>query len=219
VETIKSSEPFSTVLIGLFLLSESYSMLTYLSLVPICLGVAVSCFNSEEGFVVMSFAMALASNFLFSARSVYTKQFNLSNNEKFDEINMFCYISFLGMVILIPIAALMEGGTLLSVAQAHLLSGVEPILPQDQGFFEFSAVTNGLLLLLLNGVMFAAYNLVSYKVAKETELVTHAVFNVCRRLFVIGFTSYYFNTAISNIAAFGIISATAGVLLFSYSRR
>lgn len=52
----------------------------------------------------------------------------------------------------------------------------------------------------------------------RTDLVTHAVLNVFRRVFIILFTSYYFSVHLSTLNAFGVTMAVAGVLLFSYSK-
>ena len=75
------------------------------------------------------------------------------------------------------------------------------------------------LLLMLNGSMFAFYNLASYGVLKRTELVTHSVLNVFRRVFIIAFTSVYFHVQLTVYSIVGVGLATIGVLLFSTSRK
>jgi uncharacterized membrane protein (DUF373 family) len=52
----------------------------------------------------------------------------------------------------------------------------------------------------------------------RTDLVTHAVLNVFRRVFIILFTSYYFALTLSTLNAFGVGLAVLGVLMFSYSK-
>eukprot|EP01035_Chromulina_nebulosa_P032989 gene32989-44136_t len=44
-ETVKSAEPISTTLIGLLFFKERNATLTYLTLLPICFGVGISCFH------------------------------------------------------------------------------------------------------------------------------------------------------------------------------
>lgn len=67
--------------------------------------------------------------------------------------------------------------------------------------------------------MFAMYNLASYAVLKRTELVTHAVLNVFRRVFIIVFTSLYFRVELTMLSDVGVGVATLGVLLFSLLQR
>jgi hypothetical protein len=52
----------------------------------------------------------------------------------------------------------------------------------------------------------------------RTDLVTHAVLNVFRRVFIILFTSYYFALPLSMLNACGVALADGGVMGFSYSR-
>lgn len=206
METVKAGEPFTTVLLGLILLKESYSRSTYLSLVPICGGVALACYSGET-LNMWSFSLAMASNFCFSARSVYTKVLNTTHAHSFDEINLFYAISWIGLIILLPIMAVMEGPDLLAI-----VSGAHGKYSE----VDFYSV---LVLLCMNGAMFAVYNLASYAVLKRTELVTHSVLNVFRRVFIIGFTCMYFHIELSFVSIVGISIATVGVLLFSMFRK
>lgn len=195
------------MLLGLIILRESYSKSTYLSLVPICGGVALACYSGDS-LNWWSFALAMASNFCFSARSVYTKVLNASHSHAFDEINLFYAISWIGLVFLLPIMAVMEGGELLQI-----VSGAKSGLYSEIDFYSVAV------LLCMNGAMFAVYNLASYAVLRRTELVTHSVLNVFRRVFIIAFTCVYFHIQLSAVSIVGITIATIGVLLFSAFRK
>ena len=213
METVKAGEPITTVLLGLIILQESYSRATYLSLVPICGGVALACYNNDL-FHFWSFALAMASNFCFSARSVYTKVLNVSNVGSFDEINLFYAISWRGLLLLLPVTAVVEGRTIFHIAyDSNNYSTANSTLPSGVDFPTIAA------LLVLNGIMFAVYNLASYAVLKRTELVTHSVLNVFRRVFIIAFTCAYFQVPLTAFSIGGIAVATVGVLLFSTLRK
>ena len=75
-----------------------------------------------------------------------------------------------------------------------------------------------ILILLVNGIFYSIYNLMSFLVLSRTDLVTHAVFNVFRRVVIIIFTSYYFSLTLSLFNMLGIAVAVFGVLLFCYAR-
>lgn len=205
VETVKAAEPLTTVLIGLLFMRETYSSSTYMSLLPICGGVAMACYNNDA-FSVMGFLLAMASNFCFSARAVYTKMLNTTFPGVLDDINLFYNISSKGLVFLVPITALMEGSEILGIIAGDSSSPPSPTVRMP--------VLHLILLASLNGVMFAVYNLTSYMVLRQTKLVTHSVFNVFRRVFIIVFTSVYFHTPLSLVSGGGIALATIGVLLF-----
>jgi hypothetical protein len=119
-----------------------------------------------------------------------------------DEIALFSHISWIGLLILIPLMLIMEGG---KVVTALLLDGW--------------ASVNLVFLIILNGCVYTTYNLVSFLVLSRTDLITHAVLNVFRRVFIIVFTSIYFGTYLHILNLFGVFLAVAGVLLFSWAKR
>jgi uncharacterized membrane protein len=69
---------------------------------------------------------------------------------------------------------------------------------------------------LLNGVTFATYNLMSYFVLHRTDLITHSVLNVFRRVFTISLSAVFFNVALNMTNAVGISIAIVGVIGFAY---
>lgn len=200
---MKSTEPISTVGIGYFVLNEHVSTITYLTLVPVCLGVGISCYH-DDAFNAFGFLLSFASNFCFSTRAVVAKKMNVQYPDGIDDINMFSQISFLGLLLLIPVTLIFEGRSIY-----HTL-----IVPEtSQKNFSF---TTFFFLLLLNGMMFATYNLASYVVLRRTDLITHSVLNAFRRVFIIVFTTIYFNSHLSMTNLFGIFLAISGVILFGY---
>lgn len=207
-ETIKSAEPLSTVMIGFLLLKEVNSAKTYSTLIPICLGVGLSCYHNED-FNVYGFLLAAASNFCFSGRAVLAKKLHVNYPDSLDEINLFAYISLIGLVFLVPITALYEGSALV-----ELYNNPGDSFQLNNSIFAGSF----LMLFLINGSMFAVYNLMSYVVLKHTDLVTHSVLNCFRRVFIIVFTSVYFGLHLSMFNMTGISIAVVGVMLFGYFR-
>jgi hypothetical protein len=117
-----------------------------------------------------------------------------------NEVCLFTHISNIGLLILIPMTIVMEGSSILKLGTLDINSW------------------NLCLNFLVNGVAYSVYNLMSFLVLSRTDLVTHAVLNVFRRVFIIIFTSYYFVQYLSALNIFGIFLAVVGVVLFSFSR-
>lgn len=208
----------SIVILGVILLNETYSYATYLTLIPICFGVALSCYNYDS-ISFIGLLIASSSNICFSARAVYTKI--LSNTTKsFDEINLFLHISTKGLILLIPITLLFEGRSI----SMFLFDNIQQYYSTKLSAAKRTTDTNDfnlvslLLLLAMNGFMFATYNLVSYLVLKRTELITHSVLNVFRRVFIISFTALYFQIPFSFLTGIGIALAVTGILLFGHCK-
>jgi drug/metabolite transporter (DMT)-like permease len=89
-ETVKAGEPISSVLIGLFFFHEGTTLPTYLTLIPICLGVGVSSMQ-DVSFDILGFLAAAASNICFSSRAVLTKyMFKTQHHGFMDEVSIVC---------------------------------------------------------------------------------------------------------------------------------
>jgi drug/metabolite transporter (DMT)-like permease len=202
-ETVKSAEPLSSVFLNYFYFKEASTTQTYLTLLPICMGVSISCMH-DGTFGIVGFLCAFTSNFCFSSRAVLTKHLFRIRKEvaSINEVCLFTHISNIGLLVLIPMTIMMEGSSIIKLFSSNL------------------DITSWNLLLnfSVNGVAYSVYNLMSFLVLSRTDLVTHAVLNVFRRVFIIIFTSYYFVQYLSALNIFGIFLAVVGVVLFCFSR-
>lgn len=174
--------------------------MTYSTLLPICAGVGISCIDKAT-FQLGCFLFAAASNVCFSGRAVISKKMFSTFPGAIDELLLFAYISRIGLVILLPCAWYMEWDLIWALK-------IEPTQWLGEYF----------LLLVLNGVAYTAYNLLSFMVLSRTDLVTHAVLNVFRRVAIISFTTWFFSTRLSGLNVVGVVVAVIGVLLFALSK-
>jgi solute carrier family 35 protein E1 len=186
-ETIKSGEPITSVIIGYLLLNEQNNTKTYISLLIICIGVGISCMN-DYNFNIYGFIFALLSNICFSARAVYTKILYKQYSNCFTEINFFHHISKIGIYILLPLVIIFEYNTFITIIYS----------------IKFITLIKIIFLIIMNGICFTAYNLLSYLVLKRVQfLITHAVLNVFRRVVIILFTAFYFKVPLTILNIFG----------------
>lgn len=221
VETVRAAEAFTTVVMGYFMLHESIPFRVCMTLFPICGGVAVSCVSGHSGFSLLGLVFAFLSNLCFSIRSVAAKHYvQLFKEAALDQINLFNVLSALGLCFLIPLTMIVEGRAI--VDYLHLQIDTQQQnqqhppqqqwLPSDAEALSFFAV------LIFNGCMFACYNLMSYIMLQRTDLVTHAVLNVFRRVFSIFVTAVYFRMGMTMQNAMGVSIAISGVMMFGYFR-
>lgn len=197
-------EPISTVIMGYLYLREQSSTATYLTLIPICTGVAISCMH-EDSFHFFGFLFALLSNFCFSSRACVAKKLNILYSGSIDEISLFYHVSYIGLFILIPLMLIFEGKDILQLLFTNNRS-------KDFSLWYICS------LLMINGLAYTIYNILSFLVLGRTNLITHAVLNAFRRVFIISFTAYYFHVHVSHFNIFGVFLAVAGVLCFAYTR-
>ena len=200
-ETVKASEPLTSVALSLAFYSEGASPLAYASLLPIVGGVAMSAFGELGGNILKGSLCAMGSNFCFSGRSVFTKRIQSEHKGKLDAISLFHWVSLIGFVCLcIPAALVME-----FTQVKHLATG--------------GGSTALFTTMALNGVCYASYNLLSFMVLERVPLMTHAVLNVTRRLVIIVCSVYYFDEKLTTLNMAGIATAVGGVGLFTYAKK
>lgn len=202
-ETVKSAEPISSIALGYLVLNEVATLPTYLTLIPICLGVSISCIH-DDSFNMGGFLYAAISNLCFSGRAVLAKRLLKQYPGSLDEVQLFHRVSLIGLYLLVPLTLLTEGRAILALFQGDAT--------MVDTYLELLA------LVLVNGCAYACYNLMSFLVLSRTNLVTHAVLNCFRRVFIILFTSYYFNVEISRFNMAGVAMAVLGVCLFAFFR-
>mmetsp|Transcript_5357 Transcript_5357/g.8836 ORF Transcript_5357/g.8836 Transcript_5357/m.8836 type:complete len:187 (+) Transcript_5357:1-561(+) len=184
---------------------QTYSPFSYSCLVLICLGVGLSCVG-VDGFSAWGFLCAVASNFCFSYRAVLAKKLSVLFPGEVDELTLFSRIAVTGCAVMLPLTLLLEGKSV----WALLTASSDTALHLSTGAL--------LSLLLFNGAAYCAYNLLSFFVLYRTDIIMHAILNVCRRMVIIVFTAYFFRVRVSSLNAAGIALALCGVLLFSLKR-
>ena len=202
-ETVKASEPLTSVLFGYIFYSEFLSVKTYLTLIPICIGVATSCMSSDV-FNWVGFSLAMGSNAFFSARAVLSKVLMRSHPDAMNEITLFTHISFVGILLVLPFACLFDFLPIIN-------ESIEENLKNEGSISSFTLS----ILYICNGIAYTTYNLMSFLVLVRTNIATHAVLNVFRRVFIIVFTAMYFRNHLSTLNMLGILLSIMGVLLFN----
>ena len=198
VETVKAAEPISTVALAAALLGERESLGSYLSLLPVCAGVGMASMSGDS-FNGGAFVLSLLANLGFSARAVLAKRLRsvqAGGGGGGDDVRLFFAVSVQGAMMLLPAAALVDGGTLLAA---------------PAGFAWGAYVAR----LALNGLAYSVYNLLSFMVLSRVNVATHAVLNAVRRLLMIVFTSYYFGELRTTLNTVGVVVAVGGVCLYA----
>lgn len=194
--TIKTLEPvFSSI--GSYLVNgQVYSLPVYASLLPIMAGVAI-CSATELSFTWIGFSCAMASNVLFAARAIFSKKLMSNMNP----INVYNYVSMIALLFCIPPVFIFEWSTL-----GAGMSAAAAKVGASKFYWDLWNV----------GMYYHLYNQVAYQALGKVEPVTHAVGNVGKRIFVIGFSIVAFGNKISMQSIVGSCIAIAGAGLYGY---
>lgn len=195
--TIKALEPFFNAAASQFILGQSIPITLWLSLAPVVLGVSMASLT-ELSFNWLGFISAMISNISFTYRSIYSKKAMTD----MDSTNLYAYISIIALIVCIPPALIIEGPVLLKHGFSDAIAQV--------GLTKF--VTD----LFWVGMFYHLYNQLATNTLERVAPLTHAVGNVLKRVFVIGFSIVVFGNKISTQTAIGTGIAIAGVAIYSF---
>lgn len=174
-------------------------MTLWLSLVPVVVGVSVASLT-ELSFNWTGFINAMISNISFTYRSIYSKKAMTD----MDSTNLYAYISIIALFVCIPPAIIIEGPQLM------------------QHGFKDAIAKVGLTKLISNffvvGLFYHLYNQVATNTLERVAPLSHAIGNVLKRVFVIGFSIIVFGNRITTQTGIGTSIAIAGVALYSFMK-
>ncbi|XP_059658808.1 triose phosphate/phosphate translocator, chloroplastic isoform X1 [Cornus florida] len=195
--TIKALEPFFNAAASQFILGQQLPITLWLSLLPVVLGVSMASLT-ELSFNWTGFISAMISNISFTYRSIYSKKAMTD----MDSTNLYAYISIIAFIVCIPPALILEGPKLMKHGFSDAITKV--------GTTKF--VTD----LFWVGMFYHLYNQLATNTLERVAPLTHAVGNVLKRVFVIGFSIVIFGNRISTQTAIGTCIAIAGVAIYSF---
>ncbi|KAL2013425.1 hypothetical protein VTN00DRAFT_950 [Thermoascus crustaceus] len=217
VHTIKGLSPLFTVLAYRFLFHIRYARATYLSLIPLTVGVMLACstdFSTNFFGILCAFCAALVfvsqnifSKKLFNEASRAESEMQSGGRRKLDKLNLLCYCSGLAFLLTLPIWFIGEGYSLIAdfVHDGVIaLSGKEGSLDHGGLLVEF----------IFNGIFHFAQNILAFVLLSMISPVSYSVASLIKRVFVIVVAIVWFGSSTTPIQAFGIGLTFLGLYLY-----
>ncbi|KAK3672870.1 hypothetical protein LTR78_007223 [Recurvomyces mirabilis] len=217
VHTIKGLSPLMTVLAYRAFFNIRYSVPTYLSLVPLTLGVIMACSASFAGnFVGLTYAFGSA--ILFVTQNIVSKKiFNEAAKaeqdglpmarRKPDKLNLLCYSSALAFLITCPIWLWSEG---FSIFADYIHDGSID-LRQRPGSLDHGRLA---LEFIFNGTFHFGQSLVAFVLLGMVSPVTYSVASLIKRVAVIMFAIVWFGNPMTGVQGFGFAMTFLGLYLY-----
>lgn len=203
VHVVKAAEPvFAAVLSALFA-GAVLALPVYLSLIPVCAGVALAS-AGELSFTWGCFGAAMLSNLLFASRAVFSKMAmdGSDRGENMDPANTYAVVTMLATLLCVPTALLLEGATVKGAWAAAIAT---------PGMTEAKLAAT----LALSGWFHYTNNEFAYKVLGLVSPVAQAVGNTAKRVVILVASSLAFATPMTPLGVAGSAIALAGVLGYS----
>jgi solute carrier family 35 protein E1 len=194
--TVKALEPFFNAAASQFVLGHQIPLPLWLSLAPVVIGVSMASMT-ELSFNWTGFTSAMISNIAFTYRSIYSKKAMTGMNST----NVHAYITIIALLFCLPPAIFIEGPQLMQHGFRDVIAkvGLHKLLSD----------------LFWIGMFYHLYNQVATNTLERVAPLTHAVGNVLKRVFVIGFSIVVFGNKISTQTGIGTAVAIAGVGIYS----
>lgn len=217
VHTIKGLSPLFTVVAYRLVYDIKYPTATYLSLIPLTLGVMLACSGKMVwGGEFIGVMHALLATIIFVTQNIFSKKlFNEAAkaeadgmpSNKLDKLNLLCYSSGLAFVLTVPIWFWSEGvGLIQNVYTSGSLTLTDKPGTMDHGRLAVE--------FMFNGVTHWAQNILAFILLSIVSPVTYSVAGLIKRVFVIVITMLWFRSPTTPVQALGIAFTFVGLYLY-----
>ncbi|KAG6897826.1 hypothetical protein C0992_010631 [Termitomyces sp. T32_za158] len=217
VHTIKALSPLFTVAAYALLFGVSYSTKTYVSLLPLTIGVMLACSFDMSASNAAGLLCAFGSALVFVSSNIFFKKIMPTNGggltqsaHKLDKLNLLLYSASMAFIIMVPLW-LYHDLPLLYASQidpshvTHPKSGHET--PHSVMYYIF-----------MNGTVNFAQNIIAFVILSSTSPVTYSIASLVKRVAVICIAIVWFNQRVHPIQGFGIILTFTGLYLYNNAK-
>ncbi|KAI0630573.1 TPT-domain-containing protein [Trametes polyzona] len=215
VHTIKALSPLFTVAAYALLFGVSYSPKTYISLLPLTLGVMLACSFDMSVSNAIGLLCAFGSAIVFVSQNIFFKKIvpsgpGAQSSHKLDKLNLLFYSSSMAFLLMIPIWMYYDLPLLLS-AQAN----PDHIAHPTHGHATPHSVTY---YFIANGTVHFAQNIIAFVILASTSPVTYSIASLIKRVAVICIAIVWFAQPVHPIQAVGITMTFVGLYMYNNAK-
>jgi solute carrier family 35 protein E1 len=214
VHTIKGLSPLFTVFAYRTIFDINYPIATYISLIPLTLGVMLACAAEFKG-NVFGIIYALLAALVFVTQNIFSKRlFNAEESGhqrvKLDKLNLLCYSSGLAFLLTSPIWFWSEGASLVG---DFLRDGSIDLKDHPK------ALDHGRLALefVFNGTFHFGQNIIAFILLSMVSPVSYSVASLFKRVFIVVVSIVWTKKATTKTQWLGIALTFFGLYLYDRS--
>ena len=213
--THQALSPLFTVAAYALLFGVSYSSKTYISLLPLTVGVMLACSFDVSASNAMGLICAFGSALVFVSSNIFFKKIMPSHSEgtssvsslKLDKMNLLLYSSGMAFLLMIPVWMYYDLPLFLSgTATTAVPSKDEP--PAHSVIYYF----------FINGTVHYAQNIIAFVILSSTSPVTYSIASLIKRVAVICIAIIWFKQSVHPIQALGIVMTFAGLYMYNNAK-
>lgn len=217
MHTIKGLSPLFTVLAYRVLFRIRYARATYLSLIPLTLGVMLAC-STDFSTNFWGISASLVAALVFVTQNIFSKKlFNeasraeadghVQQSRKLDKLNLLCYCSVGAFMFTAPVWFYTEGVGIIE----DMWQDGEIMLSMKKGALDHGALT---LEFIFNGVFHFVQNIMAFILLSMLSPVSYSVASLIKRVWVIVIAVIWFRSSTTKIQLVGIALTMVGLYLY-----
>lgn len=208
--TIKALSPITTVFIYRVLFNKEYRSITYITLIPLMVGIMLSCYKGKHGVYGPGYAKGLMFSFIsmlvFVSQNIFAKSKltwksellpgNTKPEQKFDKLTILFFASVTGFVFTLPVYLILEYN--------------------NEGISLFGLTAYDCLLISINGVSHFLQSLLAFQILGCISPINYSIANILKRIIIILVAFLLEGKPLRAHQILGIILTFGG--LFAYDR-
>ncbi len=207
--TVKASMPLFTVAISKCVRGEKHSARTYLSLLPIIMGVAVATVT-EVSFDAAGLVSALASTAILAGQATFTKTVNEETGVH--ALRLLQVLSQLSLLMFFPVWLYFDFGDVI----AHpAVAGITGGAQSEVGVEEDSRTVSLAFLLAVDAVCHFLQNIVAFTIMNRLSRLSYAVASATKRIVIITTSLLLLQNHVTGLNILGMSMAIGGVMCYN----
>jgi len=199
-QAIGATTPFFTALLSLFIARRKESTRTYITLVPIVLGIVIAS-KAEPLFHPVGFVACLSATFARALKSVLQGLLLTNSDERLDSLNLLMYMSPMSLLALVAGVSIIEPN---ASSEFYQNCGDSPRF---------------LLIFALNCILAFSVNLTNFLVTKCTSPLTLQVLGNAKGAVAVAASIILFRNPVSVNGMVGYVITIAGVVAYSAAKK
>lgn len=211
MEPIQALSPLFTVAAYALLFGVSYSPQTYLSLLPLTIGVMLACSFDISASNMTGLLCAFGSAVIFVSQNIFFKKImptpsaHSTSSHKLDKLNLLFYSSSMAFALMIPIWVYYDLPNLLSSSSGHIAHPAHPS-PAHSSIIPY---------FLANGTVHFLQNVIAFILLARISPVTYSIASLIKRVAVICAAILWFSQRVHFVQGIGITMTFGGLYMYN----
>jgi solute carrier family 35, member E1 len=188
-----------------------YSAKTYISFLPLTLGVMLACSFDVSASNAIGLSCAFGSAIVFVSSNIFFKKImptgSSASHHKLDKLNLLFYSSSMAFLLMVPIWAFTDLPLLIAAEPSH-------ITHPARGHVTHSVTYNT----FINGIVHFAQNIIAFIILASVSPVTYSIASLFKRVAVICIALVWFNQHVHSLQGVGIGLTFLGLWMYNNAK-